>query len=116
MQDLQDAYIFYREGEEEELRKCLNPVESVVQNIPKIWIQDSAVDSLCHGAELAIPGVVKLEEMEKDQMVAVMTLKNELVALGRVAMTVKDILTRGKGIAVTTERVIMERGVYPRNW
>ena len=117
LQDVLDAYIFYtEEGEEEELRKCLQPVEAAVQQIPKIWIQDSAVDSVCHGAELAVPGVVRLEQVEKGSMVAVMTLKDELVALGRAAMTTKDILIRGKGIAVTTERVIMERETYPRNW
>lgn len=117
LQDVQDAYVFYRKyGEEKELRRCLQPIETVVQHIPKVWIQDSAVDSVCHGAELAVPGIVKLEELGKDQIVAVMTLKNELVALGKAAMTAKDILTRGKGIAVVPERVIMERGTYPRNW
>ena len=117
LQDVMDAYTFYREeGEEKELRHCLHPVEYTVQQIPKVWIHDSAVDSVCHGAELAVPGVVKFEQVEKDQMVAVMTLKDELVALGRAQMTVKDILTRGKGIAVSTERVIMERKTYPRNW
>jgi H/ACA ribonucleoprotein complex subunit 4 len=81
-----------------------------------VWIQDSAVDSVCHGAALAVPGIVKVEEVEKGQMVAVMSLKDELVALGKSAMTTKDILTRGKGIAVAPERVVMERGTYPKNW
>jgi H/ACA ribonucleoprotein complex subunit 4 len=118
LQDVQDAYIFYMdEKDETELRRCLKPVETVVQNIPKVWIQDSAVDSVCHGAELAVPGVVKLESLDKvGQTAAVMTLKDELVALGRSEMTTKDILERNKGIAVTTERVLMERGTYPRNW
>lgn len=117
LQDLQDAYVFYKKhGEEEELRKCLFPVEKAVDNVPKVWIQDSAVDSLCHGAELGVPGVVKLEDVKKGEMVAVMTLKDELVALGKAQMTTKDILYKNKGIAVETERVIMERGTYPRNW
>ncbi|MGD2247967.1 MAG: RNA-guided pseudouridylation complex pseudouridine synthase subunit Cbf5 [Candidatus Methanofastidiosia archaeon] len=117
LQDIKDAVIFYTEDkEEEELRKCLLPVEKAVDNIPKVWIQDSAVDSLCHGAELGVPGVVKLEDVHKGQMVAVMTLKDELVALGTAQMTTKDILYKNKGIGVKTERVIMERGTYPRNW
>ena len=117
LQDVLDAYIFYREeGEEKELRRILQPVEAAVEQVPKIWIQDSAVDSVCHGAELAIPGIVKLEDVEKGGMAAVMSLKDELVALGMVKMTTKDILMKSKGIAVTTDRVVMERGVYPRNW
>ncbi|MGC1123362.1 MAG: RNA-guided pseudouridylation complex pseudouridine synthase subunit Cbf5 [Candidatus Methanofastidiosia archaeon] len=118
LQDVQDAYVFYTEEKDEtELRRCLKPVETVVQNISKVWIQDSAVDSVCHGAELAVPGVVRLESLEKvGQTVAVMTLKDELVALGQAQMTTKDILDKTKGIAVSTEKVLMERGTYPRNW
>jgi H/ACA ribonucleoprotein complex subunit 4 len=116
LQDLLDAYIFFQEGDETALRKIIRPVEYAVRTVPKIWIHDSAVDSICHGAELAVPGVVKFDPVEKGQMVAIMTLKNELVALGKVALTTKDLLGRAKGIAVTTERVIMERGTYPRNW
>ncbi|MBU7001758.1 MAG: RNA-guided pseudouridylation complex pseudouridine synthase subunit Cbf5 [Theionarchaea archaeon] len=118
LQDVLDAYIYYTEEQDEtEIRKCLKPVESVVQDVPKVWIQDSAVDSVCHGAELAVPGVVRLESIDElGQTVAVMTLKDELVALGRSEMTTKDILEKAKGIAVTTERVLLERGTYPRNW
>ena len=117
LQDVLDAYIYYREeGEEKELRRILQPVEAAVKQVPKIWIQDSAVDSVCHGAELAIPGIVKLEDVNKGGMAAVMSLKDELVALGMVKMTTKDILMKSKGIAVATDRVIMERGLYPRNW
>lgn len=117
LQDVMDGYVFYiEEGDEKELRRCVKPVEAAVNQVPKVWIQDSAVDSVCHGAELAVPGIVRFEDVERGELAAVMTLKDELVALGRVKMTVKDILTRGKGIAVATERVVMERGTYPRNW
>lgn len=116
LQDLLDAFVFYEGGDEDTLRSIIRPVEYAVRDVPKIWIQDSAVDSICHGAELAVPGVVKFEPVEKGHMAAIMTLKNELVALGKTAMTTKDLLGRGKGIAVTTQRVIMERGTYPRNW
>jgi H/ACA ribonucleoprotein complex subunit 4 len=116
LQDVLDAFVFYEEGDEKDLRAIIRPVEYAVREVPKIWIHDSAVDSICHGAELAVPGVVKFDPVEKGQAAALMTLKNELVALGKTAMTTKDLLGRSKGIAVTTERVIMERGTYPRNW
>lgn len=116
LQDVLDAYVFYEEGDEKEIRRCVLPVETAVEQVPKVWIQDSAVDSICHGAELAVPGVVKLEAVEKGGMVAMMTLKDELVALGKAKMTTKDILKKAKGIAVATDRVVIERGTYPRNW
>jgi H/ACA ribonucleoprotein complex subunit 4 len=44
-----------------------------------------------------------------------MTLKNELVALGKALMSSREMLEQ-EGVAVATERVLMERGTYPKIW
>jgi len=36
--------------------------------------------------------------------------------LGRALMTSREMLDQEKGIAVKTERVIMDRGTYPASW
>ena len=98
---------------ENKLDKIIQPIESAIQHLPKIWIRDSAVDTICHGADLAIPGISKLESNidQKDQ-VAILTLKNELVCLGFSKMTSEEIMKNIKGIAVKTKKVFMERGTY----
>lgn len=117
LQDLRDAYVFWKEGGEEKyLRRCLLPMENAVENIPKIWTRDSAIDALCHGSDLAIPGIVKLEKFGKDKPVAVMSLKGELVALGNAVVSTEDIMSLRKGIAVNTNKVFMDPGTYPRGW
>jgi len=79
-----------------------------------VWVTDFAVDSLCHGAALNIPGICKLhDDIVKDDLVAIMTLKNELVALGTAVISGKDILSKDKGLAVRTHKVFMEPNVYP---
>jgi len=89
----------------------------MVRHLPKIWIRDSAVDAICHGAALAAPGVVKLtNNIEKGSLIAIMTLKNELVALARAEMNSKEILSANKGIVARVTRVIMKRGTYPKLW
>lgn len=113
--DIKDAYELYKEGNDPELRKILKPVEHAIQHLPKIWIQDSAVDTLCHGADLSIPGIVKLEsKIEPDQLVAILTLKNELICLGRAKLASNVILREQKGIAVKTKKVFMEPDTYPK--
>ncbi len=114
LQDLEDAYAFWKEdGNEKFLRHCIKPVEFAVQHLPKIWVQDSAVDSMCHGASLNVPGIVKLESgIQKGDMVAVMTLKGELVALGDAMLSGEDILGAEKGYAVKTHKVFMKPGAY----
>jgi H/ACA ribonucleoprotein complex subunit 4 len=116
LQDLADAYSYYeKENNERYLRHCVLPVESAVDHIPKIWVLDSAVNSLCHGMNLKVPGIVKLHtEIQKDDIVAVMTLKDELIAVGVSQMTSKDMLDLEKGLAVDINKVFMEPGVYPR--
>ncbi len=118
LHDLADAYAFYREnGREDFLRKAVMPVEEALAHLPKVIVRDGAVDALCHGADLAIPGIVKLDsELNPGIEVALMTLKGELIAIGSALMDIKKILIEEKGIAVRIKRVIMKPDTYPRKW
>jgi H/ACA ribonucleoprotein complex subunit 4 len=116
LQDMSDAYHYYKEkGNDNYLRKLILPMENAVGHIPKIWVTDSAVASLCHGAPLHMPGVVKLHSgMKKGDVVAIMTLKDELVAYGKAQSTSEKILKDDKGCAAKPEAVFIQQGVYPR--
>ncbi len=118
LHDLLDAYTFWKEeGEEKYLRQIIKPMELAVVNVPKIVIKDTAVDAICHGADLTAKGVLYIEKtVKKDGLVAIFTLKNELVALGKALMNAEDMLKVRSGIVVDVTRVIMERGTYPSFW
>ena len=113
LQDLKDAYEFYKEGKDSNLKELLFPIEFAVPNIPKIWVFDSAVDSLCHGADLSVPGISKLDDsIEENDAVSVLTLKNELICLGASLTTSKKMYKNKTGKAVKTKKVFMERKTY----
>ncbi len=118
LQDLADAMAYWKEKNEEEfLRKVIQPVETSVELLPKIYVKDSAVDAICHGAHVAIPGIVKLtSKIKPEELVAIFTLKNELIALGKAKMSTEEIMEKDHGIAIKTERVLMHVGTYPRTW
>ncbi len=118
LQDLLDAYVFWKEeGEEEYIREIIQPMELAVANIPKIIIKDTAVDAICHGASLTAKGVAYVEKgVKKNERVAIFTLKHELVAIGRSNYDAEDIVKVRGGIVAEIERVIMERGTYPAYW
>ena len=118
LHDVVDSYYMWKEeGREDYLRRVFLPIEVAVQSLPKVWIRDTAVDAVCHGAPLAAPGIVKLESgIKVGSTVAVMTLKGELVALGEATMTSDKMLSASSGIAVRPRHVIMEPGTYPRAW
>lgn len=113
--ELKDAFELYKEGNEEELKKIIMPVETAIQHLPKIWISDYAVDPLCHGTDLAIPGIIKLESnINENDTMAILTLKNELVATGITKLNSKKIKDTEKGIAVTTKKIFMKKNTYPK--
>ncbi len=116
LQDLRDAYEIFKESKDEShLRKIIEPCENAINHLPKIWVFDTAVGNLCHGAQLAPQGISKLtDNFDRGDSVAVLSLKNELVCLGRAIMSAQDVMNNKKGIAIITEKVFMERDVYPR--
>jgi len=116
LQDLLDAYWFWKnEGNEKYIRYCIKPIEFAVQHLPMVWVKDAAVDALCHGIDLKIPGIAKLHDyiLEGD-LVAVMTLKDELIAIGIAETTSEKMLRKTKGYAVNIKKVFMKPGTYPK--
>ncbi len=118
LHDLKDAFVYWKEnGEEENLRKAVLPMERLLDHLPKIVVKDSAVDAICHGANLALPGVVQLDDdIKKGDMVALITSKGEGIALGKALLTSRKILDEEEGMAVNTKRVLMNPGIYPKLW
>jgi len=106
-----------QQKDEKILRKFIQPMERALALVPKIYIRDSAVDAICHGANLTAPGILSLETgINAGSMVAVFTLKDEAVALARAVTSTEEILNVVHGIVAKTERVLMPRGTYPKCW
>ncbi len=99
------------------LRRFIMPMEKTLEFLPKVFIKDSAVDAICHGAHLTAPGITYIETGIKPMdTVAIFTLKGEAVALGRAEVSTEEMLKATHGIMVKTERVLMPRGIYPKMW
>ena len=89
----------------------------MLEHLPKIIVRDSAVDAICHGANLAIPGVTELDTgIEKGDTIAVLTLKGEGIAVAKSLMSTEEIIQKDKGFCASLQRVIMKKGTYPPIW
>ena len=114
------AYQFQRWQEQKDesvLKSFIQPMEHALALTPKVYIRDSAVDAVCHGASLTAPGVLSLDSgIDEGPVVAVMSLKGEVVALAKAAAGSDDILGMDHGIVARVERVLMPRGTYPKCW
>lgn len=116
IQEIVDAYHFYNEGSEEELRQVLHPIEKGVQHLKKIAVKDSAVNAVANGADLGATGISKLQDgISEGEMIAVTTLKGELVALAEASMNAEQMYSED-GTAATLESVHMDPETYPKRW
>ncbi|MEB3773960.1 MAG: RNA-guided pseudouridylation complex pseudouridine synthase subunit Cbf5 [Desulfurococcales archaeon] len=118
MQELAEALYRWRvEGKEDLLRRYILPGEYTVCGMPKVVLRDTAVESVVNGAILAVPGISMIQEgINRGDLVALHTLKGELIGLGRALMSTREVLESERGEAVKPERIIMEPGLYPRAW
>lgn len=116
--DVKDAYQFWHEEKEERLlRQYLHPLEDGIQHLPQIIIRDTAVGAICHGANLAVTGVLQLhDDIEPGDFIGLKTLKGELVALAVAQKNSKQILEAQSGIVADTRRVVLPAGTYPAAW
>ncbi|MCW4008084.1 MAG: RNA-guided pseudouridylation complex pseudouridine synthase subunit Cbf5 [Candidatus Bathyarchaeota archaeon] len=106
-----------KEKDEKILRKFIQPMETALTLVPKIVVRDSAVDALCHGANLTAPGILSVETgIKKGSLTAVFTLKGEAIALAKALFSTEEILDMEHGTVALLQRVLMPRGTYPKAW
>ncbi len=104
-------------GDEEPLREIIVPSEKALELLPRIYIRDSAVAAVCHGASVTAPGVLSLDNgIEEKNIVAVLTQKGEAVAFARALASSEQILNASHGFVARTDRVLMDRDTYPKLW
>ncbi len=116
--DLASAVYLWREtGDFTLIRKTIVPLEYVLKMYPIIVIKDSAVASIIYGAQLKAPGVIAYtEDVKRLGRVGIVTKKGELVAFAISQYDASELSTVEKGVVATTERVVMEKGLYPPMW
>jgi len=118
LHELADAFALWEEKKDvSKLMQMIKPVEYALSELKSVVIRDSAVDAMCHGAQLAIPGILKISpNLKKGDIVGIYTQKGEAVALAEATMSEEEIRDATKGYAFVTNRIIMAPNTYPKKW
>lgn len=134
LHDVLDAQWMYDNTRDESyLRKVIRPLESLLTTYKRIVVKDSAVNAVCYGAKLMIPGLLRYGKCTPIQMLAktdlatesgievheevvLMTTKGEAIALGIAQMSTVELSSCDHGVVAKVKRCIMERDLYPRRW
>ena len=77
MHDVLDAQWTYDNHKDEAyLRRVIMPLEALLTNYKRLVVKDSAINAVCYGAKLMIPGLLRFENgIEVDEEVVIMTTK-----------------------------------------
>ncbi|XP_071709967.1 H/ACA ribonucleoprotein complex subunit 4-like [Rutidosis leptorrhynchoides] len=118
MHDVMDAQWMYDNYRDETyLRRVIMPLEVLLTSYKRLVVKDSAVNAICYGAKLMIPGLLRFEnDIENGEEVVLMTTKGEAIALGIAEMTTAVMATCDHGVVAKIKRVVMDRDTYPRKW
>lgn len=118
LHELFDAYeLWIQKNDCSKLKKIILPIELALSEIKTVIVRDSAVDALCHGAQLAIPGILFISpNIQKGDLIAIYTLKCEIIALAEAMLSKDEISKNVKGYAFKTKRIIMVPNTYKKSW
>ncbi|MFQ6663255.1 hypothetical protein Gotur_030843 [Gossypium turneri] len=118
MHDVMDAqWVYDNYRDEAYLRRVIMPLEVLLTSYKRLVVKDSAVNAICYGAKLMIPGLLRFEnDIEVGEEVVLMTTKGEAIALGIAEMTTAVMATCDHGVVAKIKRVVMDRDTYPRKW
>ncbi|RNF01884.1 putative centromere/microtubule binding protein cbf5 [Trypanosoma rangeli] len=118
MHDVLDAqWLYENEKDETYLRRVILPCEYLLTNYKRVVVKDSAVNAVCYGAKLMIPGLSRFDNgIERDDIIVLITTKGEAIALAYAEMSTSQLASVDHGIVARSKRVIMDRDTYPRRW
>ncbi|KAL1878045.1 hypothetical protein VTK73DRAFT_8180 [Phialemonium thermophilum] len=118
LHDVLDAqWLYDNQHDESLLRKVISPLETLLTTYKRLVVKDSAVNAVCYGAKLMLPGLLRYEAgIEHHEEVVLMTTKGEAIALGIAQMSTVEMSTCDHGVVAKVKRCIMERDLYPRRW
>ncbi|KAK4154576.1 centromere/microtubule binding protein CBF5 [Chaetomidium leptoderma] len=118
LHDVLDAQWQYDNGGDESyLRKVIMPLETLLCTYKRLVVKDSAVNAVCYGAKLMLPGLLRYDPgIDTHEEVVLMTTKGEAIAIGIAQMSTVEMSTCDHGVVAKVKRCIMERDLYPRRW
>lgn len=91
MHDILDAMWMYDNYKDESyLRRIIRPLEGLLVTHKRIIVKDSAVNAICYGAKITLPGVLRYEDgIELNEEIVIVTTKGEAVCLGKFSVKKK---------------------------
>jgi predicted rRNA pseudouridine synthase len=116
LHDLKDACIRAAAGDDAALCSMILSVDAAVPDLPRVIIRNTAIDAICHGAQLAGVGVVTCDPFKKGDTVAVISRNNEFICLGTALLPSSEFTPGAPGLVIAPTAVFMRPSTYAQGW
>lgn len=118
LHDVMDAKWEYDHNHDETaLRRVIRPLECLLTEHKRIIMKDSAINAICYGAKIMLPGVLRYDDgIEMNDQIVLVSTKGEAICLAIALMTTSTIASCDHGVVAKIKRVILERDTYPKKW
>ena len=100
MHDVLDAqWLVDNQKDETYMRRVVRPLEILLVKHKRIVVKDSAVNAVCYGAKLMVPGLLRFaDDINVNEEVVLMTTKGEAIAVGIAQMTTSVMASCDHGV------------------
>nr|AIF08691.1 centromere/microtubule binding protein (DKC1, NOLA4, CBF5) [uncultured marine group II/III euryarchaeote KM3_31_G10]AIF19846.1 H/ACA RNA-protein complex component (DKC1, NOLA4, CBF5) [uncultured marine group II/III euryarchaeote KM3_87_G11] len=118
MHQLADAIHLWKEHDQPEaMLRLVQPIESLLDSLPRIVVKDGAAAAVAHGAPLARPGVVSVDlSANVGDEVLIVTMKGEAVAVATMRVAAESVESMKTGEIARSITVLMSTDTYPKRW
>uniref|UniRef100_A0A1I7XAX3 PUA domain-containing protein n=1 Tax=Heterorhabditis bacteriophora TaxID=37862 RepID=A0A1I7XAX3_HETBA len=84
MHDILDAqYVLDHHKDESYIRRIVRPLEALLTQHKRIIVKDSAINAICYGAKILLPGVLRFDDgIEVGQEIVIVSTKGEAICIG----------------------------------
>lgn len=81
MHDVLDAqWVYDNSNDDKYLRRVIMPLEAVLTTLKRLVVKDSAIEAICYGAKIMIPGLLRFEngiEVDEDVSLPLATISTQ---------------------------------------
>ena len=106
LNEIKEAHERWKSGNESGLRKILIPIEEAISHVKRVYVKDSAIESIRNGVPVRSSNIIEVQEgIKRGEIVGIFSQKKELIALG-VSKTYSKMMLKRKGSVIRTDRVI----------
>jgi H/ACA ribonucleoprotein complex subunit 4 len=99
---------YLKSKEDKMIQQIIQPIESAIDFLPKVWVDDDVLPRIVHGSPVFAPGILQVEDdIKKGDLVVCMTTKNRLASVGYAELTSKQMIKAKTGMAVKTDVVML---------